>query len=133
MITRFLPREIGSAETGPQIFAGTEVPNTTFLFTQLLESVSSVLVQNAGYGPINNIYNYITQLNGKPYYNSLNNNDLFIIFFNNSWGIYDFSVSSDPVYFSLEDVQYPWNVNTWQINENVEGGFPPAPNLAQII
>jgi hypothetical protein len=133
MITRFLPREIGSAETGPQIFAGTEILNTTFIFSHLLDSISSVLVQNAGLNSINNTYNYITQLNGKPYYNSLNNNNLFMVYFNNQWGIYDFTFSSDPIYLSNENVQYPWNINIWECNNLLEEIFPPVPTVTQII
>ena len=135
MITRFLPRQIGSVETGPQMFIKTEVPNTTFIFSHLLDSVSSVSVQNGGYGTLNQVFNYITQLNNKPYYNVTSNSNLFIVYFSNAWGIYDFELSSEPVYFSTENVMYPWMVTNWQVtdNQNEDWFYPPAPNVSQVI
>jgi hypothetical protein len=112
----FLPREVGSIETGPQIFAGTDVPNTTFNFVLIVDVpglLNSVIVQNGGYSQLNGIFNYTTEYNGKPYYNKDGYAYWFIVWIDNKWNIYDFETSIDPIYYSTQDVPYPWNVTIW--------------------
>ncbi len=117
----FLPREVGSIETGPQTFAGTNVLDTTFYFTQFpsssssspQQSFSSVLVSNAGEININGTYEFVTFLDDKPYYTKGGEGRFFIIYLEGQWNIYDFNISVDPIYFSSENVTYPWLVNTW--------------------
>jgi hypothetical protein len=134
----FFPREVGSIETGPQIFAGTVVPNTTFYFNKTIIPAqpidppglfNSVQVQNGGLYSLNGTFDYVTESDGKPYYNKDSNGNLFIIWYLNSWGIYNFTLSSNPIYFSSEDVLYPWNVITWQ----VQAGYGQTPIVTKII
>lgn len=132
----FLPREIGSIETGPQTFAGTNVLGTTFLFIKEPEPIdppgllNSVLVENGGVISLNGVFNYTLEFNGKPYYNKDGNSNLFIVWFEEEWGIYDFSISSLPIYFSTEDVLYPWNVINWSMLNIV---YNPIPRVKKIL
>ena len=132
----FLPREVGSIETGPQTFAGTNVLNTTFLFRKEPVPVeppgllNSVLVSNGGQNSLNGIFSFSVEFNGKQYYNKDFNSDLFIVWFENEWGIYDFSISFDPIYFSPEDVQYPWNVVSWSALNPI---YNPVPTATKVL
>jgi hypothetical protein len=134
----FLPREIGSIETGPQTFAGTNVLNTSFIFTKEPEGpepenlLNSVLVSNAGWPPLTGIFNFITYFdNLKPYYNKDENVDLFIVWFNNQWQIYDFDKNgTDPIYFSNQDVFYPWNVTIWN---SINPIYNPVPTVTKVL
>jgi hypothetical protein len=134
----FLAREIGSIETGPQTFAYTNVVNTTFLFTKeftiLPEDpaglLNSVLVQNAGRTILNGTFNYVTLFEEKPYYNKDGDPNYFIIFFENQWQIYDYSVSFEPVYFSNENVRYPWHVINWSAANSI---YNPVPLVTKVI
>lgn len=132
----FLPREVGSIETGPQTFAGTDVINTTFVFTKeplppeppgLLNSIS---VQNGGYASLNGIFTYTSPFGTKQYYNKDGNPNWFIVWFNDQWQIYDFSVSIDPIYFSSEDVLYPWNVTSWSVSNPI---YNPLPTVTKVL
>jgi hypothetical protein len=132
----FLSREVGSIETGPQTFAGTDVQNTTFIFRR--EPVppdppgllNSVLVSNAGLNNLNGTFNYTTEFENKPYYNKDGNINWFIVWFENEWGIYEFSISNDPIYFSSEDVPYPWNVQNWSVLNPI---YNPAPTVTKVL
>jgi hypothetical protein len=132
----FLPREVGSIETGPQLFVKTEVANTTFYFNPNPESpegpglLNSVLVQNGVLGNLNGIFNYTTEFGGKPYYNKDGNGNWFIVWFGNEWGIYDFNLAFDPIYFSSEDVLYPWNVQNWSVLNPV---YNPPPTVTKVL
>jgi hypothetical protein len=132
----FLSREVGSIETGPQTFAGTDVLGTTFIFRKEPPPLdppglfNSVTVSNAGVGSLNGTFNYTTEFEGKPYYNKDGNADWFIVWFENEWGIYDFSVSFDPIYFSEEDVLYPWNVINWSVLNSI---YNPAPDVTKVL
>jgi hypothetical protein len=132
----FLPREIGSVETGPQLFAGTIVPNTTFIFTTSPEIpdapglTNSVLIQNAGRNSLNGIFDYSFELEGKPYYNKNGISNLFIVWFENEWGIYDFTISGDPIYYSSENVLYPWNVTNWLASNSI---YNPIPSVTKVL
>ena len=129
----FLSREVGSIETGPQTFAGTDVLNTTFLFSKepdLPGLLNSVLVENGGYSLLNGIFTYNSEFNSKPYYNKDGTPDWFIVWFNGQWQIYDFSNNFDPIYFSSEDVLYPWNVINWSVLAPIYG---PAPTVTKVL
>ena len=131
MSTRFLPRGIGSIDTGPQIFTKTDTPNTTISFTEALGLLNSVRVENGAIASLNGIYTYVTEYFNKPYYNKDNNGNLFIVYDDTSlqWSIYDFSLSEDPMYFSnITNVNYPWNVLTWYTDL-----YPPAPTVTKIL
>jgi hypothetical protein len=133
----FLSREVGSIETGPQTFAGTDVVNTTFLFTKeqviivdpigLLNSVS---VQNAGRNILNGTYDYVTLFEEKPYYVKGGNPDYFIIYFEGQWEIYDYGISFNPIYFSAENVRYPWNVINWSVQSPT---YNPIPTVTKVL
>lgn len=142
----FLPREIGSIETGPQTFAGTNVLNTTFNFIKKPLEIegpgllNSVLVQGAGLNTLNGIFTYTLLFNNKPYYNKDGNSDWFILWFQdywaiNYWGIYDFSINSiEPIYFSFENTLYPWNVTTWTAySDPLFLPYNPVPNVSKIL
>lgn len=133
----FLSRDTGSLETGPQTFAGTTVSNTTFNFNSypsLLDNIpgllNSVLVQNAGLNLSNGTYNYVTLYDNKPYYVNDINADLFIIWFQNKWEIYNFVENVLPIYFSNEDVLYPWNVSNWSVLNTI---YNPTPTVTKIL
>ena len=132
----FLLRETGSIETGPQTFARTDVLDTTFYFTKFVSIpdgpglLNSVLVQNGGREILNGHFTYTTEFQGKPYYNKDGNSNLFIVYFNGGWGIYDFGISSEPIYFGAQDVLYPWAVTNWTVLNNT---YNPAPNVTKII
>jgi hypothetical protein len=134
MDTIFLPREVGSIETGPQIFAGTATPNTTIHFNLISEEpglLNSVQVSNGGWSGLNGTFTYTTLFDGKPYYNKDGNGDLFIVWFNNVWGIYDFSINSiDPIYFSSQNTSYPWNINIWSVLNPI---YNPPPIVTKVL
>lgn len=132
----FLPREIGSIETGPQTFAGTNVLGTTFLFIKEPEPIdppgllNSVLIQNGGWGNLNGVFSYTFLFDNKPYYNKDGNSNWFILWFNNQWQIYDFATNTiDPIYFSSQNTLYPWQVTVWQSLP----GYTPAPSATKVI
>jgi hypothetical protein len=127
----FLSREIGSIETGPQTFAKEGVQNTSFIFTKapsiLLDPpglLNSTSISNAGLNSINGIYVYVTEFEGKPYYVNEFDSNKFIIWFENNWEIYNFSVGSFPIYFSNENVLYPWAVTNWSTSNSVYNPLP---------
>ena len=130
----FLPREIGSIETGPQIFAKTDVLDTTFYFSKEIELpglLNSVLVQNAGYNNLNGTFNFVSLFEGKPYYNKNGDADLFIVRFNNQWQIYDFNENAiDPIYFSDQNVLYPWNATDWNSLSPI---YNPVPTVTKVL
>ena len=129
----FLPREIGSIETGSQIFAETSTPNTTFYFFKEIEEpglLNNILVSNGGYNDLNGTFVYTTEFEDRPYYNKDGNGNWFIVWFNNQWGIYDFSEDDlDPLYYSAENRLYPWNVKFWQ----AKPGYEPAPTVTKVL
>jgi hypothetical protein len=131
----FLSREVGSIETGPQTFAGTDVLGTTFIFRQEPFSdppglLNSVLVQNAGYEILNGTFVYAAPFEDKQYYIKDENPDLFIIWFSNRWEIYNFGFSASSIYFSSEDVLYPWNVTNWSVFNSI---YNPPPTVTKVL
>ena len=130
MSTRFLPREIGSIDTGPQIFAGTEVPNTTISFAETLGLLNSVKVEGAGLSILNGIFSYTAEYANRPYYNKDGDGNLFVIYNFTEWEIYDFSENENPIYISeVTDANYPWNVSRWISL----GGYEPAPIVTKVL
>jgi hypothetical protein len=131
----FLPREVGSIETGPQNFVGTNVLGTTFLFTREIPLdppglLNSVFIQNAGLNNLNGTFVYVTEFNNKPYYIKNSNPDWFIIWFENQWQMYDFSLAQLPIYFSSENVLYPWNVTNWGVLNSI---YNPTPTVIKTL
>jgi hypothetical protein len=133
----FLSREVGSIETGPQTFAGTDVQNTTFIFRReplVFDPpglLNSVLVQNAGLNSLNGVFVYTTEFDSKPYYNKDGNSDLFIFWFLGQWMIVDFAEDAfEPIYFSFEDVPYPWHVENWSVLSPI---YNPAPTVTKVL
>jgi hypothetical protein len=126
----FHPREVGSTETGPQLFAGTTVPNTTFYFNPypVIQDVpgllNSAIISNAGRVLLNGTYTYAGEFNLKPLYVNPSNPDLFIVFFENQWQVYDYTISFSPIYFSNQNVLYPWNVTLWNSSNSVYNPVP---------
>jgi hypothetical protein len=132
----FLSREVGSIETGPQIFAGTNVLNTSFIFssTPVIPEepglFNSVLLQNAGLNQLNGTYIYVTEFEGKPYYYKSENPSLFILWFENQWEIYDFDLDVLPIYIGNENVLYPWNITLWQSPNPI---YEPVPTVTKVL
>jgi hypothetical protein len=132
----FLPRDFNNIETGPQIFTGPSVLNTSVLFTKgppLPDPpglLNSLLIEDAGVLSLNGVFNYTVEFENKPSYNKNGDGNLFILWFNNSWQIYDFNISSVPIYFSSEDVLYPWNVTVWQSSNPI---YDPAPTVTKVL
>jgi hypothetical protein len=93
--------------------------------------LSSVNVQNGGRSNLNGTFVYTTEFQGKPYYNKGGNANLFIAWFENQWNIFDFSENAlDAIYWSPENVLYPWLVNTWY---TINSAYLPVPSVDQII
>jgi hypothetical protein len=134
----FLPREQGSIETGPQIFTRTGIQNTRFLFTREPSSSSSsgpillnsILVSNAGEINVRGTYNFVTTLNEKPYYTKGSEGIFFVIYLDNQWNIFNFNLSSNPIYSSTQNVLYPWLVTTWNSSSP---SYLPLPVVTQIL
>jgi hypothetical protein len=133
----FLPREQGSTIVGPQVFRRVVAPNSPFIFRRdpVLEDVpglfNSARIQNAGWNNLNGIFIYTFLFNDKPYYNKDGNSNWFIIWFNNQWQVYDFSENSvDPIYFSNQDVLYPWNVTNWTAVNSI---YNPTPTVTKVL
>ena len=132
----FLSRDLNSIEIGPQLFAGTLTPNTTFYFNSYPQITdppglfNSVLIQNAGRTILNGIYSFITDFDNKPYYVKDFNPDWFIIWFGGRWEIYDYSFDFIPIYFSAEDVLYPWNVTNWSVSNIIDN---PPPTVTKVL
>jgi hypothetical protein len=92
---------------------------------------NSALIENGGVFDLNGIFNYVGEIEEKPYYNKDGNANWFIIWFNNKWGIYDFDIDPiDPIYFSVEDVLYPWNVTVWQSLNPI---YEPVPTVTKVL
>lgn len=134
MDTFFLSRNVGSFEIGPQNFVGISIPGTTFYFEKIVEGpglLNSVLVQNGGLNTLNGTFNYVSLFESKPYYNKNGDASLFIVWFNNQWQIYDFNEDViDPIYFSNEDVLYPWNVTVWN---SINSIYNPVPTVTKVL
>jgi hypothetical protein len=92
--------------------------------------LNSVLVQNGGVGDLNGIFNYTTEFGGKPYYNKDGNGNWFIVWFENQWEFYDFSIDFSPIYFGVEDVLYPWDVTVWQTSNPI---YNPVPTVTKVL
>jgi hypothetical protein len=135
MSTYFLPREVGSFESGSQIFTRINTQNTAFTFTKetVLDPIgllNSVLLQNAGVNDLNGTFDYVTLFEEKPYYVKGGDPDYFIIFFENKWEIYNFKILNGlPVYYSDQNVLYPWNVTSW-ISSNII--YNPVPTVTKV-
>jgi len=89
---------------------------------------SSVLVSGAGSAGFDGVYTERGELNGKPYYVLVgedDGNDVFSIkWVNNEWRIQP----TDDFYISTEDTEFPWQVTEW----TVVGGESPAPTVTEI-
>jgi hypothetical protein len=93
--------------------------------------LSSVDVQNGGWPNLNGTFVYTTEFQGKPYYNKDGNGNWFIAWFENQWNIFDFAENGlDAIYWSPEDVLYPWMVNNWY---TINSQYLPVPKVNQII
>ena len=90
--------------------------------------IYDVSVVNAGLFNLNGIFNYVSEFNNKPYYEK-DSNGLYFILYDNGWGIYDFSTSSEPIYYSSSNTDSPWEATNWQASFEY---FAPAPNLFAI-
>jgi hypothetical protein len=131
----FLPREVGSIETGPQNFVGTDVLNTTIYFTfqpEELDLINSVVVSNAGLNRVNGVFNYTAEVNNKLYYNKNGDPFLFIAFLENTWGIYDFLENAETaIYFGGNfENNYPWNVTSWSSLNSI---YNPVPTVTKVL
>jgi len=89
---------------------------------------SSILVSGAGREIVNGIYHFQSLKNDRPYY--LNNNNCFILWSGIEWVIgFDF----DNFYFgNSEDVPYPWLVQTWSDDTELESNPPPVVTLLPV-
>ena len=132
----FLPRNFEDVESGSQIFTKNITPGTTINFNPLPPPpegpglLNSVLVQNGGVEDLNGIFNYTTEFGDKPYYNKNGNANWFILWFENQWEFYDFSIDFNPIYFGVEDVLYPWNVTVWQTSNPI---YNPVPTVTKVL
>jgi hypothetical protein len=93
--------------------------------------IYNVSVLNGGLSILNGTFNFISQFNNRPYYEK-SSVGLYFILYNNGWGIYDFSIDSDPIYYSPSNSNYPWEATNWQINSDFLQTASPLPNLFPI-
>ena len=114
-------------QSGSIVFSTDENQDSNIIFEKYpLGLLNSLLVQNAGKQELNGTYNYVDINNLKPFYTKGTEGYYYIIWINNRWDIYDFSFnSSDPLYFSIEDTNYPWQVNSWTV-VNINNSPPPS-------
>ena len=84
---------------------------------------SNVLVSGAGSTFCDGLYVYDGVLNDKSSYRK--NNDGLIFWEAGNWYIYD---NGEEPYQSLENVEYPWLVTSW----NVTNGLEPAPTFTEV-
>jgi hypothetical protein len=93
------------------------------------QGASSVLVSGAGSEEANGTYTETGEANGKKYYNKEGSlDDISAISWNgiDSWIIW--SDGASEIYQSLDDVEFPWQVTTW----NEADGGPPLPTITEI-
>jgi hypothetical protein len=136
-MNNFFLFEPGNNKIGPQIFTKLGVLNSSFIFTKPFSQtqdpqglLNSVLVQNAGLSNLNGVFNYTTVFQGKPYYNKDEDGNLFILWYEDQWEIYDFSIDFNPIYWSYEDVLYPWHVTVWQTSNPI---YNPVPTVTKVL
>jgi hypothetical protein len=112
-----------------------DLPRRQMLAKWLVEETetggnSSVAVSGAGSGAVNGTYTYRGDYDGKGYYNLVGQPDSTegsVVFWNGDrWQIND-DFSSE-LYESLEDVEFPWLVETWL----VATGESPIPTVTEI-
>lgn len=138
MNTFFLSKKIPEVDSNPLIFMKNNNLLGNFLFTKALVSLvegpgltNDVLISNAGFNNLNGIFNFVSDFNGKPYYNKLGDPRWFILWNSNEWEIYDFEENiASPIYFSSENVLYPWNVINWSVLNPI---YNPLPIVTKII
>ena len=91
---------------------------------------SNVLVSGAGSSGVNGTYTYRGEENGKPYYNlvgassSIDSSSISWDGLNN-WVI--FNAESNVPYEANENVEFPWLVATWLVNDE-----EPAPIVTEV-
>ena len=124
--TKFLPRLGNDPQSGPIIFTtdGNQTSDFTFTIDYPEGLLNSFLLQNAGRTALNGIFNWVSINNQKPYYIKGEESFYYVIWINGRWEIYDFSLTSDAIYFSNEDTNYPWQVTSWSVN-NPSHNPPP--------
>lgn len=129
--TKFLPRLENDPQTGPITFATDENQDKKIIFgiEFPIGLLNSLIVQNAGRLEMNGIYNYVDENDEKPYYTKGEEGFYYIIWINNRWDIYDFSLTSDAIYFSNEDTNYPWQVLSWTSSSVI---YNPSPIIIQL-
>jgi hypothetical protein len=127
----FLPRLAGDTGIGSQIFTkGQEVINFVKTLPEPFGLLNSLLIQNAGVNNLNGAYDYIMTIQDKPAYIKDSNPDLFILWYDNKWEIYDYILNINPIYISTENVLYPWNVSTWQSFNPI---YNPVPIVTKVL
>lgn len=107
-----------------------DLPRRQMLAKWLVEELgetqapSSVLVSGAGSSAVNGTYTYRGENIGKPYYNLAGEPDNVdqstVVWIGDRWQILD--VFQTETYESLEDVEFPWLVETWLV-----AGIGPNP------
>lgn len=88
----------------------------------------SVVVTLAGATAFNGTYDYVGQLNDKPYYSYSPGDIYFIKYVDAFWRIYN---DEDVVVYASEfetNADFPWEVETW---ETVGPGIAPAPTVSE--
>lgn len=126
--TKFLPRLGNDPQSGPIVFTKNGNQSSDFIFRidYPIGLLNSFLMQNAGRIGLNGIYNYVDINDEKPYYTKGEEGYYYVIWINNRWDIYDFSLTSDPIYFSNENTNYPWQVTSWSVSNSIDN---PPPNI----
>ena len=126
--TKFLKRLENDPQSGSIVFSTDENQDSNIIFEKdyPLGLLNSLLVQNAGKQELNGTYNYVDINDLKPFYTKGSEGYYYIIWINNRWEIYDFSFNPIAIYFSEEDTNYPWQVNSWTVVNVIHN---PPPNI----
>ncbi len=127
--TQFLPRLGNDPQSGPILFTTDQNQNSNITFGIEAGLTNSVSIQNAGLTSLNGEYNYIDINDLKPYYAKGSEGYYYIIWINNRWDIYDFSQTSEAIYYSNENVPYPWLVLLWT-SSDIQ--YNPTPNITKL-
>lgn len=127
--TKFLPRLLNDPQSGPIFFTTGQNQNNNIVFVTEIGLTNSIFLQNAGKLELNGEYTFAGINEQKPFYTKGSEGYYYIIWINNRWDIYDFDQNSSAIYFSNENIYYPWQVMSWTASNSI---YNPVPNITKL-